>query len=353
MRILFTIPSLESVYAARFIYEGLRNAFKDKGHDFRPFTSNDNLEKLLDSFQPDIFFYSLNFYHLKFIDLNILKKYRKKGLIVFCQLRSWNHLSDLPGSGDLSKNKKEVRAIKDGLAGDVFWHWFEQEEPMMKGFTEETGYKFETIHMAADKTIYYPKYNKKFECDISYVGSFLPAKRAFFKKNLLPLKNKYDVKIYGSDWTFVNKMLGYAQKAGQYFNINPLKKVRKFSLSFQDEKKVYSSAKICLNVHEAQVQKCNCEFNERTYKILACGGFELVDNVPLIRKYFSEKELVIAKNEKDWHDKIDYYLRHPVERKKIAKAGMERVLKYHTYHNRAEQIIEIYKKSKKIKNKVL
>ena len=338
MKVLYTLPSLQTVYAARFVYEGLKNAFIDLGHKFRAYTSDDNLKEILATYQPDVFFYSLNFYHLKFINLNLLKKYRKKGLIVFCQIRAWQYLDYV---GGLKYDKKQVDLIKRGLAGDIFWHCFEQDEPLMEGFTKETGYKFKTIHQAADKIIYYHDYDKNLVCDLAYVGSFLPAKSQFMKKNVLPLKDKYDLRIYGSDWTFWSRCLGKVQKFGQYFNIDFLKRMRKIHLSLNGERKLYSSAKICLNVHEEQVKKYDCEINERTFKIMACGGFELCDNVKLLQKFFTEKELVIAEDSKDWFEKIDYYLKHPKERKIIAEAGRKKVLAEHTYHNRVRQIIDI------------
>lgn len=348
MKILYCIPSLETVYAARFVYEGYKNAFLELGHEFEPYTSRDSLDDILRNYKPDIFFYSLNFYHLKFIDLELLKKYRRRGLVVFAQIRAWEKIdTNIPASNGLKYHKDLVLKIKNGLAGDIFWHWFEQDEPLMEGFTKETGYKFETIQMAADKTLYYPDYDKYFESDLAYIGSYLPAKRDFFQKHVLSLRKKYDIKIYGSDWTPGNRLLGYVQKAGQYFNIDPLKKVRGLGLSLDEERKVYSSAKISLNVHEEQVKRYNCEINERTFKILACGGFEIVDNVPLIRRFFDESEVIVAENTQDWFDKIDYFLKNPKSRMKISNKAKNKVLRFHTYHNRVEQICKIYEKFKK------
>ncbi|HSV94376.1 MAG TPA: glycosyltransferase [Spirochaetia bacterium] len=347
MKIVFFLPSKETVYAAKFIHDGYKNAFEDMGHKFITLTSNEDLELFLKKNRPDIFMYGLNFYHLKFLDLNILEKYRKKGMVVFCQVGSWNHLTNIFGAEALKDNKKYIQLIKNNIAGDIYWHWFEQDEPLMKGFVEGTSKKFETILLAADKTVYFPEYSKDFIYDFNYVGSFLPSKREYLKKNIFPLIKKYQIKIFGSDWTAWNRFLGIIQKFGQYFNIEPFKNVRKLMLTVDDERRLYSSSKICLNVHENHVIKHNCEINERTFKILACGGFEICDNLPIIRKYFSEKELVIAKNSKDFSKKIAYYLKHDKERKKISKAGYKKVIKFHSYHNRAQQILDLFESFKK------
>ncbi len=74
------------------------------------------------------------------------------------------------------------------------------------------------------------------------------------------------------------------------------------------------------------------------------GGFEITDDVAVIRKYFKEgEEIVIAEDSKDWYEKIDYYIKNPEKRIKIMEAGKARVLKDHTYINRAKKIIDLYK----------
>lgn len=352
MRILYSIPSPHSVYAARFVYEGMKNAFIALGHEFRPYTSEDDLADALNDYKPDIFLYSLNFYHLKFLDLPLLNTWREDGLVVFCQIRAWHHVSSGGvAAGGLKDHRRERDLVTCGLAGDVYWHWFEQDEPLMDGFVEATGRRFETIHQAADATLYFPDRRDESSCDLAYVGSYLPAKRRFLRENVLPLRRRYDLRIHGSDWTFSNRLLKHVQRTGQYFNIRPLKEIRKLSLSIEDERQLYSSARICLNVHEEQVRRTGCEINERTFKVLACGGFQLCDNVRLLRRFFSASELVIADGGRDWFDKVDYYLNHPEERATIAEAGRRKVLSRHTYHHRATDIMSIAARVRSERNK--
>ena len=347
MKILFNVPCLESVYALRFIYEGYKNAFIDLGHECRPFTSCDNLADVLETYEPDIFFYSLHFYYLKYLDLELLKRYRDRGLVVFCHVRSWLPLAKEIGCGPLRDDSRNVWLIKNGLAGDVFWAWYGRGEPLMDGFEETTGYQWHSILEAADKTKYFLDRDDRFVSDLAYVGSYLPAKRKFFNRHFPALRKKYDFRIYGSDWTVANRLLGQIQRAGQYYNIGFLKGLRRLPLSMEDERKVYSSARISLNVHEEHVVQHGNEINERTYKILACGGFEITDGVRQIGKIFTEDELIIAKDPRDWFEKIDYYLKKPEEREKIAAAGRKKVLAEHTYHHRVAQVLEIYHQFKR------
>lgn len=341
MKILYQIPSIESVYAARFIFEGYNDAFIDLGHEFKPLTSNDNLGEVLEEYRPDIFISSLNSYNLRFLDLELLLKYRNNGLIFFNQIRPWKKQNNQISGSDLGSEKELIDLIKRGLAGDIFFHWLEQDDPSMEGFSKTTGYPFHTILLAANKKKYYYEYDEKYLADISYVGSLLTDKKVFMAKHFFPVMKKYNTKVYGSDWTTRDKLLGYVQKIGQYFNIDTLKKVRDIKLSMDDERKVYSSSTISLNIHEDHQRKFGGDFNERTLKIIASGGFEICDNVKVLRKYFTSDELVIGENTQDWFEKIDYYLKNPDKRISIIANGKKKVLALHTYQNRVEQIIQI------------
>jgi len=339
VRVLYQIPSLETVYAARFIYEGYKDAFEDLGHAFRPFTSNDDLRTVLDEFRPDMLISSLNFYNLKFLDLEQLRPYRERGLVLFNQIRPWQRQAHQPGAGGLAEATDLVRLIKDGLAGDVFFHYMEQDDPAMDGFTRETGYPFHTVLLAANRKRFFYDPDPNFAAQVSFVGSYLPDKRDFLRRHVLPLQARYDVKLYGSDWTAGDRLLGYVQKAGQFFNIDPLKRVRGLKLGLDDERKVYSSSLISLNVHEEHQRRYGGDFNERTLKIMASGGFEICDDIRVLRRYFDENELVIARDTADWFEKIEYFVRNPDRRTAYIEAGRQKVLAHHTYHNRMAQLI--------------
>lgn len=343
MRVLYQIPSLETVYAARFIYEGYKDAFEDLGHEFRPLTARDGLEAVLEEFRPDILISSLNFYNLRFLNLELIKKYRDRGLVFFNQVRPWKRQAHQPGAAGLADKADLVALIRSGLAGDVFFHYMEQDDPAMEGFENGTGYPFHTVLLAANRKKFFHEYDACFAGQISFVGSCLPDKRAFLGRHVMPLKKRHDVRLYGSDWTAADRLLGYVQKAGQLLNIRPLKRVRGLKLGLEDERKVYASSIVSLNVHEEHQRRYGGDFNERTLKIPASGGFEICDWVRIIRKYFSEDELVMAKDTADWFEKIDHFVRNPEKRAPYIEAGRRKVLAEHTYHNRVAQLLELYR----------
>lgn len=341
------MPSLYSVNAGRTIYFGYKHAFEDLGHTFLPLTSDDNPETTIQKYKPDIIFTSLNQYCLKYFPADVVKKSKKRGAKVFVNIAPWHspmsklRISEVPSIAD---NKEYIHLISSGDYGDVYYNIYEQGDEKMDGFTKTTGYKHQTILLAADKTIPLPAFSKEFASDISFIGTFLPEKRAFMRERLFPLKKMYDIKIYGRDWTMTDRWLNFIHRVGQYYNLPYVRTIKKYKPTLEEERSIHRSSLIALNIHEDYQKRGKGDLNERTFKIPHSFGFEIVDNVPSLPKYFIPgKEITIAKNKKEWFDKIEYYIAHPEKRLPIIQAGRKRVLKDHTYHNRVAQIIKIYK----------
>jgi len=80
----------------------------------------------------------------------------------------------------------------------------------------------------------------------------------------------------------------------------------------------------------------------RLFEATACGALMITPYVPYLEELFDlGKEIVIYEDLYDLLDKINYYLKHEGERKKIAKAGQKRTLRDHTYDKRVDKIIEV------------
>ena len=74
--------------------------------------------------------------------------------------------------------------------------------------------------------------------------------------------------------------------------------------------------------------------------ILACEGFLLTNWQPEIEEYFvNGKELVTYDTFEDLVKKAEYYLKHPQERRMIAKAGKKKVEALFSYHNALGDIL--------------
>lgn len=350
MRVVYHLPNPNSIYAYRTIYNGYKNAFTDLGHKFYTLTSDDNVERFLDKNQPDLFITATHFFYRKFLDFSILEKYRKRGMKMLTKIDFWQSpfgKARINEAQSMKHDKEAIRLIRNGDYGSEFYHTVERDDVRMDGFEKVTGFRFHTIPLAADKLIMKHDFDPQFEADVSYLGTNLPQKREFFAKYVYPLREEYDLKLYGQDWTAYDRTLGWIQKFGAYFNLPILKSIQKPKLKLEEEAKIYSSSTVSINVHEDYQKKFGGECNERTFKIPFCSGFEVVDNVACIKKYFKKGEMVIGENNKDWLEKVKYYLDNPEKRDPIIKAGRKRVEEFHTYHNRVDQIVKIFSHAKK------
>lgn len=331
------MPFLNTIYAGRYIYNGYKNAFEDLGHEFVSWSSQDNPKELFKDFIPDILIFSLTSYSLKYLDLDLVKSLKGKGTKVFISTPFWNSpLSKLRvnETSSLSNNSDHINLIRSGI-GDFYFNVCMLGDPRMDGFEKSTGYKHYCLPLAADKLTYFKDFNQKYRAEISFLGTNLPQKRSFINEYVMPLKKNYELKLYGQDWTFKDRALGFTHKVGQYFNIPILRSIQKPKLYPADERQIYTSSLISINFHEDYQREFGGDCNERTFKIPLSEGFEITDDVACISKYLKDgEEIIIAKNKDDWFDKINYYIKNPSLRDPIIKKGKERVLKEHTYHNR-------------------
>jgi spore maturation protein CgeB len=343
MKILYHMPYVDALNAGRTIYNGYKNAFIDLGHGFETLTAEDDFSRIMDQFTPDIFMTCLGRYYLRYTDLEAIKKHKFRGMKVWVNTPFWrspikrSRLNENPG---LANDKKLTGLIADGNYGDFYYNSCEQDDPRMEDFTLKTGCPHISLPLAADKIVLDGRKQNWFLADIAYVGTYLPEKRSFFKKAIFPLAKQYRLSIYGQDWTTADRIRGILQKFGQYYHLSFLKNLRKPRLRLADEGHIYASATVSINVHEAYQKKFGGECNERTFKVPLCNGFQITDDVACIRKYFQEdKEIVIARDDDDYIEKLRYYLKNPQKRDAIIKAGKKRVLAEHTYHHRVETIL--------------
>lgn len=335
MKILYHIPYPKGIGDDRTIYEGYKYAFEDLGHEFFPFTERDSLADTLRVFAPDFFITSLNMIQ-PHKNAEILRGYRRSGGVVLMK------------AGILAETEKELfRLIREDYLADIY-----AAELEVPDFQRSTGKELRMLALAASRKYHFPAApTKKYACDIVYVGANLPKKRDLFRRRLFPLMRKYDVKVFGPDWEILDRAM-----------LHPLAKLERITLGtgvvsdfrirrqvpYEEENQAYASAKISLNFHEQMGDGKTFLLNGRTFKIPASGGFEICDLVPLLRRFFDEDEVVMAEDDADFFKKVDYYMTHEAERKRIREKGTARAQKDHTYHNRASMILDWVRE---IKNK--
>lgn len=104
----------------------------------------------------------------------------------------------------------------------------------------------------------------------------------------------------------------------------------------KDMPKVFAGSKINLNL---SLRTITSGIPLRVFDIMGAGGFVLTNDQPELSELFVEGEDYEAfRSEEEMLDKIDYYLLHEEERKKIAENGCRKVRSSHTYTERILQI---------------
>jgi spore maturation protein CgeB len=117
------------------------------------------------------------------------------------------------------------------------------------------------------------------------------------------------------------------------------------ALSDEDMIKLYSRSKInlgfssCGETHQSGERILQVRL--RDFEVPMSGGFYMVEYMEELEEFFEiDKELVCYDSPQDLAKKIKYYLTHDDEREQIRKAGYERCLREHTWHQRFEMVFE-------------
>ena len=97
---------------------------------------------------------------------------------------------------------------------------------------------------------------------------------------------------------------------------------------------LYHQSKICLNIHVGTHPGMHTGPNPRTFELLGCQAFQLIDKGHLDATLLTSPQNLVEFNDIDTAiDKIHYYLNHEQERRQIAKAGNELVAGKYTLYN--------------------
>ena len=198
-------------------------------------------------------------------------------------------------------------------------------------------------------------YENKNNYDVVFIGSKMKSKSFIFKK-VLPLLKKDNPKIriglFGRGFNkrvrFANGIIKLSNKyiapfssgLNKFIN-NKMVKINQV-ISSEKELSIYRNSKICINYHEDTPQ--HIIYNLRYFKIPFYGGFQLVDSPIKDSPYFNNDEVIHieSKDEKEWVEKINYYLDNPLERYKIQLNGNKKAIKYHSYKERSKVFLNIY-----------
>lgn len=148
------------------------------------------------------------------------------------------------------------------------------------------------------------------------------------------LQENIPIDFWGRHWKDIKKYIGYDVPDEWNHGYLP----------YVDAHKVYSSAQIIIGL-----QNYTTQVTQRTYEILACGGFLLTSDTPGVRNIFSPNEhLVVSSSPEDTLRLIKYYLNNPDECRKIGEQGKDAVAG-NNYKERAKYMIDVLRRENIIK----
>jgi spore maturation protein CgeB len=188
------------------------------------------------------------------------------------------------------------------------------------------------LPMACDPAIHKKIYltaeeHERYANDIIFVGSYHPNRERTLKRLAV-----FDIAIWGPGW-------------GEHCRDSSLKsRIKGAHTSTDTWIKLYNACKIALSIHYKHPQN-NIKVYQaspRIFEAMACGAFVLTDYQRDVFKLFKDGEHVVGYDVyKDLNSKIEFYLNHPRERKKIAERGQKAAINSHQYVHRIEKLLSI------------
>ena len=338
---LFNCPYLSAPGAIRWIVASWSEGFKRSGYAFHTCDDPRLLAAKCKELQPTVLYCDIVSTPIEDEACrNLLADLRRRGTKV-CMNVYWP-MSDQPA--------ERVDALARYDVADLYCG--ERELDSMMGFMAHTDKPYVTMPQSANPRFHSPVLpDTKFAYDVAFVGAKLPHKRWFNDNVLGALRKRYRVGLFGPGWTLRDNTLRAVSKGARIINYRPLARLcdsARFSISDEDEVLLYASSKVSLNFHEREPDNSQPHHivNQRTFKIAACGGFQIVDPVAALPQYFADNEIVTAGfDEREWLDKVDYFLNHEAERKAIQERATGRAQSSHMAQHRVvllEQLLGLH-----------
>lgn len=312
------------------------------GIEFKLLLSKHDFFDSVNTYQPDILFIYSKF---GFRGNALKKKVKSLNNLIKNKIKIFLAVDWFPHGHREATSNEDLNIFRNEEICSFYFG--EREEDSMNEFSKYTNRVYTKIPNCADSNFHFPtEKNDKFAYDIVFLGAKLPKKKYFIEEILLPLKEKYNVGIFGPYWNLTDNIkrgLAKISRKFQFEKINEIINRSRISIKYEDENKLYSSSKICLNYHEKEDtnQHYHKILNQRTFKIPACGGFQLIDELDYLDKYYEKNEMITCGDKNEWFQKIDFYIKNDDLRNKIANKATEKTHKNHLYENRIIQILKL------------
>ena len=153
---------------------------------------------------------------------------------------------------------------------------------------------------------------------------FIGNSRGVFRESVkYAVDTDYDFAVYGNQWEGFESVENY---------------VKDSYLANEEVGQAYHDACILLNDHWDDMREEGIVSN-RVFDALAAETLILSDYMPEIDEIF-QGCVPTYKNEEEFRKKVQYYMEHEEERKRMAKKGRNLVLEKHTFKDRVQVMIE-------------
>jgi spore maturation protein CgeB len=117
-------------------------------------------------------------------------------------------------------------------------------------------------------------------------------------------------------------------------------------LSFSEYRNFCCRSKICLNITRWSHTSVYASSTARPFELAAFGACIVSQPYYGIEEWFEVgKEMIIANDEKEINEIYTSFLSSENEREKFGERARTRILKDHTYHNRASEMISIFRQA--------
>jgi hypothetical protein len=314
--------------ASSFIYKALGTELKKRGHDFVFWSPEQvSIHKVFSEYQPTVFYgqgYNLTPHIIRCLNQHPYVK-------VILKVGAWGNLNDeyeydkyeiLMANDQERENVKQLQNphlillnyLHPNRIPYVIGHW-------SKIIPRATLYGF---CPCADTNDYYKvDFDENYSSDMMFCGGYWAYKGQNFHRYIFPLCHpigRYNIKIFG------NQIWPLTQYAG--------------TIEQDELRKVISSTKVCLNVHQPDGTRYGYDITPRTFNIMASQGFIISDYLKSYEEdIFRDGEMLMAKTSEEFHKLCDHFVKHPDERLPYIEKGYETVMKYHTMSHRTNEIL--------------
>lgn len=175
------------------------------------------------------------------------------------------------------------------------------------------------FHRPPDLT---PDEQARYACDVGFVGTLVPNNLYGERIAALEAVRDFDLGI----WSVHEVPAG-------------LRPYARGAALGEQMLRVTAAARIALNPHGDFMRYGG---NMRLFEAAGVGAFQLVDDRPGVREWFTDGEHVVIYRDHDHlRELVRYYLDHPDARQQIAAAGRAHALAHHTYAQRMTRLIAL------------